>query len=462
MEAMATAFRALPLICLLAASLWAQKPSIEGSWEGALQLPSAKLRLRIHLKPAESGGWTATLDSPDQGAFGLPVSSVTFVENVLKWQMNQLRASFEGRLNEAGAEIAGTFTQGAAMPLTLKRLDAAAAVSAPKRPQEPKPPFPYSAEDVTFSSKTPGVTLAGTLTVPAGAGPHPAVILVTGSGPQDRDESLMGHKPFWVLADHLSRRGIAVLRYDDRGAGKSTGTFSTATTADFALDAEGAFDFLQTRSGIDARKIGFAGHSEGGMIAPMVAARRSGVAFLVLLAAPGVSGAEVILEQGQALAKAAGASQQQLAAAREAQSKFTQAVKDTPDSAELEKKLRVLLAGQPNADVEIRRVLTPWFRYFFTYDPAPTLAKVKCPVLALNGEKDLQVIPDQNLPVIKAALEKAGNTDVTIVRLPGLNHIFQTAKTGGVSEYAQIEETMSPAALEAVSNWIRKHTGLEK
>lgn len=461
MEAMSGCFRSLALICFLIPFLFAQKPSIEGSWEGALQLPGAKLRLRIHVKPAESGGWTATMDSPDQGAFGLPVSSVTFADNVLKWQMSQLRASFEGKLNEAGTEIAGTFTQGAAMPLTLKRLDAAAA-AAPKRPQEPKPPYPYSVEDVNFPSKAPGVTLAGTLTVPAGAGTHPAVILVTGSGPQDRDESLMGHKPFWVLADYLSRRGIAVLRYDDRGIGKSTGTFSAATTADFALDAEGALDFLKTRSGIDARKIGFAGHSEGGMIAPMVAARRSDVAFIVLLAGPGVSGADVILEQGQALAKAAGATQEQLAAAREAQLKFTQAVKETPDNAELEKKLRVMLASQPNADVEIRRVLTPWFRYFLTYDPAPTLTKVKCPVLALNGEKDLQVIPDQNLPVIKAALEKAGNKDVTIVRLPGLNHLFQTAMTGGVNEYAQIEETINPTALDVVSTWIRKHTGLEK
>ncbi len=461
MESMCAVFRLFAPILLLALSLAAQTSPIEGAWEGALQLPTAKLRLRIHVKRAEGGAWSATMDSPDQGAYGLPASSVTFENNTLKWELSRIKASFEGQLNEAGTEIAGTFTQGMAFPMTLKRLDPAVAAG-PKRPQEPKPPFPYTAQDVTFPSKAPGVTLAGTLTLPPGPGPHPAIILISGSGPQDRDESLMGHKPFWVLADHLCRRGIAVLRYDDRGTAKSTGTFANATSADFALDAEGALDLLKTRPGISTRKIGFAGHSEGGIIAPMLASRRADVAFVVLLAGTAVPGADVILEQGQALAKAAGATEHQLKSAREMQMKFNQAVKETPDPAELEKRLRELMAGVPNADAQIRRVLTPWFRYFFTYDPAPALAKVKCPVLALYGGKDLQVLPDQNLPVLRAAFDKAGNKDVTILRLPGLNHLFQAAGTGASTEYAQIEETMSPAALDAVSSWLSKHTGLEK
>jgi pimeloyl-ACP methyl ester carboxylesterase len=386
---------------------------------------------------------------------------VSFADNTLKWEMSQLRASYEGKLNAAGNEITGTFTQGMGLPLTLKRLDAAAAAG-PNRPQEPKPPFPYKAEEVTFPSKASGVTLAGTLTVPPGEGPHPAVILISGSGPQNRDEALMGHKPFWVLADHLSRRGIAVLRYDDRGTAHSTGNFAAATSADFALDAEGALDFLKTRPGIESRKIGFAGHSEGGIIAPMVAARRADVAFVVLLAGTAVPGADVILEQGQAMARAAGASEEQLKTARQKQLEFYRILNATPDPAERDKRLRELLAGAPNAEAQIRSVSSPWFRYFLTYDPAPTLAKVKCPLLALNGEKDLQVLPDQNLPVLKAAIEKAANKDVTILRLPGLNHLFQAAKTGAVTEYAQIEETMNPAALDAVSSWLRKHTGLEK
>lgn len=450
----------LALVLTLASPIAAQTAPIEGSWEGALQLPTAKLRLRIHLRAAPGGGWSATADSPDQGAFGLPVSSVTFAGGTLKWEMSQLRASFEGKLNETGSEIAGTFTQGLAMPLTFRRLDAAAAAG-PKRPQEPKPPYPYAAQEVTFPSKAPGVVLAGTLTIPPGDGPHPAVILITGSGAQDRDESLMGHKPFRVLADHLSRRGIAVLRYDDRGTAQSTGDHAAATSADFALDAEGALDFLRARPGIDPRKTGFAGHSEGGVIAPMIAARRGDVAFLVLLAGTAVPGAEVVLEQGQALARAAGATEGQIKKARETQLQFNQAVKETPDAAELEKRLRQLLAGVPNAEAQIRRILSPWFRYFFAYDPAPTLAKVKCPVLALNGEKDLQVLADQNLPPLKAALERAGNKDVTILRLPGLNHLFQAATTGSAAEYAQIEETMNPAVLDAVASWIRKRTGLE-
>lgn len=460
MVTMCAFFRVFALIVFLLTPLAAQTSPIEGSWEGALQLPTAKLRLRIHIKRASGGGWSATADSPDQGAFGLPVSSVTFADNTLKWEMSQLRASFEGKLNDTGTEIAGNFTQGMAMPLTLKRLDAAAAAG-PNRPQEPKPPFPYKFEDVAFPSKAAGVTLAGTLTVPPGVGPHPAVILITGSGAQDRDESLMGHKPFWVLADHLSRRGIAVLRYDDRGTAKSTGSFATATSVDFALDAEGALDFLKARPAIHPRKIGFAGHSEGGIIAPMVAARRDDIAFVVLLAGTAVPGADVILEQGQALARAAGATEEQLKQARELQSKFNQAVREISDTASLEKRLREIMAGVPNAEAQIRRVTSPWFRYFMAYDPAPMLTKVKCPVLALNGEKDLQVLPDQNLPPLKAALDKAANKDVTIIRLPGLNHLFQAAKTGAVSEYAQIEETMNPAALDAVASWLRKHTGLE-
>lgn len=463
MEAMSAMIRVAALLLFCLPLLTAQSSPVEGSWEGTLKLPAAQLRLRIHVKAGPGGALAGTMDSPDQGALGLPLSSVTFAGGTLKWEMSQIRASYEGKLNEARTEIEGSFTQGMALPLTLKRLDAAAAAApGPKRPQEPKPPYPYTVQDVSFPSKAPGVTLAGTLTLPAGNGPHPAVILISGSGPQDRDESLMGHKPFHVLADHLSRRGIAVLRYDDRGIGKSTGSFATATSADFSQDAEGALEFLMARAGIDAKRVGFAGHSEGGIVAPMVAARRAGVAFVVLLAGTAVPGSDVILEQGQALAKAAGASEAQLQEARAKQLEFTKVMAESGGTAELEKRLRQFLAGAPNAEAQIKQLTSPWMRYFMTYDPAPALAKVKCPVLALNGEKDLQVLPDQNLPVLKAALEKGGNKDVTILRLPGLNHLFQAAKTGAVSEYAQIEETMNAAALDAAASWLRKKTGLEK
>ncbi len=459
---MSVHFRSFALILTVLLSAAAQQKSpVEGSWEGPLETPGGKLRVRIHISHDSEGKLTAKMDSPDQGAAGLPASSVSFEGGVLKWELKMVNASYEGKLNDAGTEIAGALTQGMAMPLTFKRWTPETAAP-PKRPQEPKPPLPYNAEELTFPSKAAGVTLAGTLTTPKGAGPFPAVILITGSGPQDRDEALMGHRPFLVLSDYLTRNGIAVLRYDDRGVGKSTGSFAQATSADFSLDAEGAFDFLKTRAGIDPKRIGFAGHSEGGIIAPMVAARRPDASFIVLLAGTAVPGSDVLLEQGQAIARASGASEAQLQESRAKQMEFSKLYLAAKSDAELEKSLREYLGNAPNVEAQMRQIMSPWFRYFMSYDPAPALERVKCPVLAMNGEKDLQVLPNQNLPVIEAALKKGGNKDFKIARLPNLNHLFQTAKTGLMLEYGQSEETMSPAALETASQWIRQHTGLEK
>jgi pimeloyl-ACP methyl ester carboxylesterase len=444
---------------LLAATLPGQTPGIEGSWEGALQTPGGNFRIRLHITRGADGLLAAKMDSPDQGASGIPVTSVSFAGGDLKWDLKMANASYTGKLIAEGSGIEGKFTQGAEFPLSFKRIskDDSKPVA---RPQEPKPPFPYKAEDVTFPSKAAGVTMAGTLTLPDPRGPHPAVILITGSGPQDRDESLMGHRPFHVLADYLSRRGVAVLRYDDRGVGKSTGAFSKATTQDFADDAEGALNYLKTRLEIVAGKVGIAGHSEGAIVAPIVAARRADVRFLVLLAGTAVSGADVILEQGQAIAKAAGVPADALKAARAKQMEYSTIFRESKDDAELETRLAAYLGDAGKSQLAVS--LSPWFRYFMLYDPAPTLEKVKCPVIALNGEKDLQVLPDQNLPPLEAALKKGGNRDVTAVRLAGLNHLFQTAKTGHPREYGQIEETMSPTMLEPLAKWIRQHTGLEK
>jgi len=452
-------YRRFAGLFLVGAALFAQPAGIVGSWEGALKTPGGSLRIRLHVTQGADGALAGKMDSPDQGAAGIPVSSITFSGGTLKWELKMANASYEGKLNAEGSEIAGTFTQGMAIPLTMKRMSKDD-IKPVMRPQEPKPPFPYKSEDVTFPSKAAGVTMAGTLTVPAGQGPHPAVVLITGSGPQDRDESLMGHKPFAVLADYLSRRGIAVLRYDDRGVGKSTGAFAKATTQDFADDAEGALSFLKTRAEIAAGQVGLAGHSEGGIVAPIVAARRADVAFIVLLAGTAVSGADVILEQGQALAKVAGAPEGQLKAARAKQMEYTAIYRESKDDAELERRLTAFFGEAGKSQLPVS--MSPWFRYFMLYDPAPVLEKVKCPVIALNGEKDLQVLPDQNLPVLEAALKRGGNKDVTIVRLPGLNHLFQTAKTGLPMEYGQIEETMSPTMLEPLAKWIRRHVGMEK
>lgn len=450
---------------VLAAQQPAQAQSIEGSWEGPIKIPSGQtLRLRLNITKTPDGALKATTDSPDQGAFGIPIDSITLEGRTLRWSLKQLQASYEGILNDAGTEIAGKLTQGMALDLVLKRLDPSAA-KGPLRPQEPRPPFPYASEDLTFPSKAAGVALAGTLTLPQGKGPHPAVILLTGSGPQDRNEAIMGHKPFLVLADHLTRQGIAVLRFDDRGFGKSTGTFTTATSADFSDDAEGAFDYLAKRPEIDPKRIGFAGHSEGGIIAPMVAARRADVAFLVLMAGTGVTGEQVMYEQSRAINKAAGAPEEAARKNRELQQKLFAAIREEADPAKLQIRLQTILEAEPMIPeaqrmAQVRQVSSPWFRFFVVYDPAPALEKVKCPVLAINGALDLQVDPAQNLVPIAAALRKGGNRQAETVELPGLNHLFQTAKTGLPAEYARIEETMSPKAMEAISTWIRKRTGL--
>jgi pimeloyl-ACP methyl ester carboxylesterase len=287
------------------------------------------------------------------------------------------------------------------------------------------------------------------------------VLLITGSGPQDRNESAAGHRPFLVLADYLTRHGIAVLRADDRGFGRSTGTFSTATTADFATDAEAGVAYLRTRREVDANRIGLIGHSEGGMIAPMVAARDHAIAFIVMMAGTGVSGDDVLVAQNILVAEAMGATHEQAEAQGARIRALTDIVKSEPDNASRERKMRELLTGKvPPAQIDgqIRALNTPWFRYMLTYDPAIALKKVTCPVLALNGELDLQVPPTQNLPAIRAALDAGGNKHVQIEPLSGLNHLFQTAKTGSPLEYAQIEETISPVALDIITRWISKVT----
>lgn len=452
------------LALCLPALLWLQQaagqPSLQGVWEGAINSFAGKITIRLEIKTSPGGKLDVRMDVPEQGARGLPIPVATFEDGVFKWEFASIQAKYEGKLKEGGKEIEGTFTQIAPQPLNLKKLDKPPA--GPNRPQEPKPPYPYLVEDATFPSVAPGVTLAGTLTIPAGGGKHPAVILISGSGPQNRDEELMGHKPFWILADHLSRRGFVVLRYDDRGYAKSTGDFASATSSDFSRDAEGALNYLKTRPEVDPKRIGFAGHSEGGIVAPMVAGRRADVAFLVLLAATGVPGKDVVVEQARRIMKASGLPDAAIEKNAATQSKIFEILASEPDEAAARKKVLEAMAGQPNAEAAARSSTTAWFREFAFYDPAPALEKVKCPVLALNGELDLQVLAEQNLPPIEAALAKAGNRDAKAARLPKLNHLFQTAKTGLPAEYAQIEETMAPLALETITTWLRAKTGLDK
>ncbi len=437
------------------------KPSdIDGAWMGLLDLGAIKLHVVYHITTT-ANGLTTTLDSPDQGAKGIATSSTTRDGSSLKIEAKAIDAVFEGKIAADLSSIEGTFTQmGGSHPLTLKRVsEKDQAELEPKRPQVPVKPYPYREEEVTYENKVQTVTLAATLTIPQGTGPFPGVVLITGSGPQDRDETLLGHKPFLILSDYLTRHGIAVLRADDRGTAKSTGVFTTATTADFATDTEAGIAYLKTRAEVDPHKIGLIGHSEGGVIAPMIAARNKDVAFIVMMAGTGVPGDQVIVAQGEAIAIANGTKPEDAAKDAAKERDIMHLVETEKDDAALDKELREKMKGDvPDAQIgmEIKQMTSPWFRYFLTYDPAVALRKVTCPVLVLNGALDKQVLPDQNLPVIRKALADAGNKNVEIDELPGLNHLFQTAKTGSPSEYAQIEETMSPVALEKMATWIGK------
>lgn len=441
----------------------------EQVWEGKLRAGGLfSLRLVLHVVKDKAGAFTATLDSPDQGAKGLKVDSIVLDKTKLTFSMKTIAAEFDGELKNDGTEAAGTWTQGGvSRSLTFKKTDKATEV---RRPQTPKPPFPYKSDEVTYKNEAGGVTLAGTLTVPDGPGPFPAVLLISGSGAQDRDESLLGHKPFAVLADALTRRGVAVLRVDDRGVGGSTGKTSESTSEDFADDALAGVAFLKSRPKINPKAIGLIGHSEGGLVAPMAATRSNDVAFIVLMAGTGLPGEEILYLQGRLIAEAMGAQKDALDKQRAFQGRLFQIIKTEPDAKKAATKLREAAKDAVNAlpdgqkkdagDVDaliksqLAMVESPWFRYFLTYDPRPTLAKVRCPVLALVGEKDLQVPPKENLAAIENTLKNAGNRRVTVKELPGLNHLFQTCKTGNVTEYAEIEETIAPAALTQIGDWV--------
>jgi uncharacterized protein len=435
------------------------KPSdIDGTWMGSLDTGAVKLRVVFHILNTEDG-LTATMDSPDQGMKDLSASSVTRNGASLKIEAKGIGGVFEGTIAADQSSIDGNWSQGgSSLPLLLKRVKDQAELEL-KRPQVPKKPYPYREEEVTYANRTQNVTLAATFTIPQGKGPFAAVLLITGSGPQDRDESLLGHKPFLILSDYLTRHGIAVLRADDRGTGKSTGVFSGATTADFSTDTEAGVAYLKTRPEVDPHKIGLIGHSEGGVIAPMVAARNKDVAFIVMMAGTGVTGDQILPAQAEAIAVASGTNPDEAAKNAAKEKEMLTLVETEKDQSVLEKELKEKMAGDvPDAQIgmQILQITSPWFRYFLTYDTASALRKVTCPVLAINGSLDKQVLPDQNLPAIRKALDEAGNKRVEIDELPGLNHLFQTAKTGAPTEYAEIEETMSPVALEKITSWILK------
>lgn len=442
------------LIPLLFVALQSQA-QIEGYWKGEIDLGVQKLETAFDIKAVENG-YAATFDVPAQGAFDIPVDEVSFQNGQLQLKMNAMDASYSGTLKDSGIE--GNFTQrGMTFPLNLAKAEKKEQKKV--RPQDPQPPFHYQIEEVTFVNEKEGNTLAGTLTIPEGEGPFPAMVLVSGSGQQNRDEELMNHRPFWVIADYCARHGIAVLRYDDRGVGGSDGEVKNATSMDFSYDAEAAFDYLRNRKEINATKVGILGHSEGGVINFMVSARRPEVAFLVSLAGPSVNGIEVLKEQQAAILRASGMSEEMVQFNGKANAQMFDIIETSNDRAEADTLLRQLLKGwgynEELTEQTVGQMASPWMYYFLRYDPTDAIVKTNCPALLLNGTKDLQVIASQNLPGYEKIIAEYGKTNLSLRELPDLNHLFQHCETGSPNEYFEIEETISPEVLEMIVGFVK-------
>ena len=462
----------LAFVCLvIAAPSFSQTSnrSLAGNWLGSLEVGGVKMRLLLKVE-ASGNGYVAKFDSVDQDVHDLPIETITLVENKVSFTAPKFGMSFEGTLNDKNDEIVGTFKQGTgSTPFVFKRAGEIPTIS---RPQDPKKPYPYDEEEVTYRNAADNVKLSGTLTIPRdGNARHPVVLLISGSGTQNRDSFIAGHRPFLVLADHLTRNGIAVLRVDDRGAGGSDLGALTVTSENFVHDVLVGVEFLKNRKDIDPKKIGLIGHSEGGMIAPMAAAQSRDIAFIVLLAGLGQTGDEVIQTQTRLIQIASGTDQDTIASSVALTRNVNAIVKAQTEGKVLEQEVNAAVAKviEPMTEVQRKKFAPvassvkgsmamfqlPWYRYFVMYDPAPALKKVQVPVLALNGENDLQIAWKENLDGIAAALKTGNNKDVTVKAFPKLNHLFQTSQTGLPAEYGSIEETMSPQVLETITEWIR-------
>ena len=445
--------------------------SIVGNW---MSKPG-QLKIVFRVSKNEDGKFIAYTDFPDVEAWSMPTDFISSDGRNVKFDMYNIRCIYEGKISQNGRSIDGKFKgpDGGGMPLVLEIVDNPP-VRTSKRPQEPKKPYPYKEEIVSFENRLDKVTLAGTLTLPESSGPYPAVLLLSGSGANDRNQLVWGHRVFLVLADYLTRQGIAVLRYDDRGAGRSTGNHGTSTFDDFKKDALAGVGYLKTRQEIDVKKIGFIGHSEGAVIGPLAASESSDVAFMVLMAAPGSSDDfEGLIKQWTDGYRSKGASQKAIAFKASVLRDIFYTIRHEDDLEVARSKIKNFLqkakpqlakfSASERQKIELESVdtykfdwmLSPGFSSILRYNAKETLMKVKCPVLALHGDRDAQ-IPKENLKGVEAALKAGGNLQYTIKEFAGLNHLFQTAKTGSPSEYASIEETISPVVLNMISDWILK------
>lgn len=440
---------------------------IKGKWLGTLKLPAIELRVVFNVSESEDGSLKTTFDSPDQGAYGIAVDSTIYDYPNVRFVILAAKGFYEGKFDQDS--IIGKWTQGMPLPLTLKKTKK---LEEFQRPQQPKPPYPYNEEEVSYPNEKAGLTLAGTFTYPKEGNSFPAVVLISGSGAQNRNEELFGHKPFLVLADYLTRNGIAVLRFDDRGTAKSTGDFSSATTKDFVSDALASVEYLRSRKEINKNEIGLIGHSEGGLIAPLAAVESPDVDFIVLMAGTGIIGKELLKKQTARILKANGYDEEKIKRDINVLSQMYEVIVTEKDTSVAREKLKEVFdknyavltdeekkeIGEPNQffNNQTKILLSSWFRFFLKYDPYPALTKVKVPVLAINGEKDLQVPPKEDLEMIEKALKEGGNKNYKVIEFPGLNHLFQTAETGSPAEYSKIEETIAPVVLETITGWIKE------
>jgi pimeloyl-ACP methyl ester carboxylesterase len=441
---------------------------LAGKWQGSLQLgPGVALRLVFEIATTSAGELRGSMLSIDQGNTRSSITKISTTGEKVRFELKQIGATFEGTMNAGGDQLDGQWKQSLlTLPITMKRISIG---PGPIRPEEPKEPYPYVVEEVVAPNATDGVHLAGTLTLPKSPGPHPAAVLITGSGPQDRDEAVMGHRPFLVLAHYLTRQGYAVLRCDDRGVGRSTGDFAKADEDDFVSDALSAVAYLRTRPEIDSKRLGLIGHSEGTIVAAQSALQSPEIAFIVMLAGPGVPMEALLARQGHEIAVSKGWDQALLAAYDEQTRETLRLVKEHDDPAVLASQLRDLYRretakltdeqrrvsgwSEGTMELQIRFWQSAWIRQLVSYDPRPTLAKIRCRVLALNGEQDIQVAAKDNLDAIRAAILGGGNSSVKTVELPGLNHLFQNCRKKSI-EYGQLENSFDVSALSAIAEWL--------
>ncbi|HKF24888.1 MAG TPA: alpha/beta hydrolase, partial [Candidatus Acidoferrum sp.] len=434
---------------------------LEGTWQGAIEVTNMRMRLQMHVSHDEQGKLLASVDSLDQGIYGIPAAEVAETNGQLTFEIPAFQAEYRGTLSASKNELAGEWAQNdTEEQLDFRRSDQPLDL---RRPQNPVKPYPYAAEEVSFPSGGGKETLKGTLTIPPGAGPFAAALLVGGSGPSDRDGTIAGHKPFLVLADLLTRKGIAVLRYDKRGAGEAAGG---ATLADFASDALAALAYLKARKEVDRKRVGIVGNSEGGILAAEVALRSEDLDWLVLLATPATTGETTLLRQSELVARTGGLPEEQIARSQQFDRLAYAAVREEKSAARLRERLNSLVeksglsASMPPAalDAQIRLMTAPWFREYLDLNPAPVFEKIRCPVLALNGDRDLQVDADETVPLLRQAYEKSGNKDFTVLEIQGVNHLFQRAQSGSPALYGAIEETMAPEVQNAISGWVARHS----